>query len=292
MSSKIDVIKQLSYLVIESDKIDEWTGFASEFMGMEVRREGELLKIRMDEFSYRFIVQPGSSEDLFALGMMVASPDALRQLEDHLVAQGVEVMHGTEEEKLSRQVADLIWVRDPEGLRVEITCCPTIEATPVATPLIDGGFVTGNKGFGHVALCAADLAAAENFYMNVLGFKLTDYIVQDIQGIPINFTFMHVNPRHHTVALAGLPSPTRLNHMEVQVQSMDVIGRSMQRAKTLGINFYMNLGRHPNDRMLSFYVNTPSNFALEIGGCGIEVEDEASWQVRTYNAISEWGHLD
>lgn len=292
MSSKIDVIKQLSYLVIESDKIDEWTGFASEFMGMEVRREGELLKIRMDEFAYRFIVKQGASEDLLALGLMVASPEALRQMEDHLVGHGVEVQHGTPEEKAERQVADMIWVRDPEGLRVEISCGPTIAHTPVTTPLIEGGFVTGNKGFGHVALCAADLAAAEHFYMNVLGFKLSDYIVQDIQGIPINFTFMHVNPRHHTVALAGLPSPTRLNHMEVQVRDMDVIGRAMQRAKDQGVNFYMNLGRHPNDRMLSFYVNTPSNFALEIGGCGIEIEDDATWQVRTYDAISEWGHLD
>lgn len=292
MSSKIDVIKQLSYLIIESDKAQEWSRYATEFMGMQARREGGLLKIRMDEFAYRFIVQPGPSEDLFALGLLVGSPEALRQMEDHLVAKGIEVQHGTAEEKASRQVGDLIWVRDPEGLRIEITCNPTIEHKPVTTPLIDGGFVTGNKGFGHVALCAADLAAAEDFYMNVLGFKLSDYIVQDIQGIPINFTFMHVNPRHHTVALAGLPSPTRLNHMEVQVGDIDVIGRAMRRAKDLGIGLYMNLGRHPNDRMLSFYVNTPSNFALEIGACGIEIEDESTWQVRTYDAISEWGHLD
>lgn len=288
----MNLIKQLSYLVIESNKVAEWDTYANEFMGMQTRQDGELLKIRMDEFSYRFIVQPGPSEDLLALGLLVDSADALRQMESHLVAKGVEVQHGTAEEKASRQVGDLIWVRDPEGLRIEITCTPAICSQPLATPLIQGGFVTGNKGFGHVALCAADLAACENFYTNVLGFRLTDYIVQEIQGIPINFTFMHVNPRHHTVALAGLPSPTRLNHMEVQVASFDVIGRAMQRAKNQGINFYMNLGRHPNDRMLSFYVNTPSSFALEIGGCGIEVEDEATWQVRTYDAISEWGHLD
>lgn len=288
----MNLIKQLSYLVIESEKHQEWTTYAAEFMGMQTRQDGELLKIRMDEFAYRFIIKPGSSEDLFALGLLVDSPQALRQLEDQLVAKGVEVQHGTPEEKASREVSDLIWVSDPEGLRIEITCSPTIDTNPVPTPLVDGGFVTGNKGFGHVALCAADLAAAENFYMNVLGFKLTDYIVQDIQGIPINFTFMHVNPRHHTIALAGLPSPTRLNHMEVQVRDMDVIGRAMQRAKDQDISFYMNLGRHPNDRMLSFYVNTPSSFALEIGGCGLEIDDESSWQVRTYNAISEWGHLD
>jgi 2,3-dihydroxybiphenyl 1,2-dioxygenase len=288
----MDLIKQLAYLVIESSKTDEWQAYATDFMGMQTRRNGERLKIRMDEFSYRFIVQPGASDDLFALGLLVNSPAALKQMEDHLVSHGVEVQHGTPAELADREVQCLIWLRDPEGLRIEIICAPNILTEPVQTPLVPGGFSTGDKGFGHVALCAADLAACESFYRQVLGFKLTDYIVQEIQGIPINFTFMHVNPRHHSVALAGLPSPVRLNHMEVQVQSLDVVGRSMERAKALGINQYMNLGRHPNDRMLSVYLNTPSNFALEIGAEGLEIRDEAAWQVRTYNAISEWGHLD
>ena len=285
-------IQQLSYLVIESERLADWDRYATDFMGMRTRLDGDRLKIRMDDFSYRFIVQQGPAEDLCALGLLVNDLAALQALEAHLVGMGIEVQHATPDELAQREVAAMIWVRDPEGLRIEITCGATICTQPIDTPLVAGGFVTGDKGFGHVALCASDLAACEKFYMKALGFRLTDYIVQEIQGIPIHFTFMHVNPRHHSVALAGLPSPTRLNHMEVQVQDMDVIGRAMRRAKDLDIDLYMNLGRHPNDRMLSFYANTPSNFALEIGGCGLQIDDESTWQVRTYDAISEWGHLD
>jgi hypothetical protein len=52
----------------------------------------------------------------------------------------------------------------------------------------------------------------------------------------------------------------------------------------------MSLGRHTNDLMTSFYVRTPSGFEIEYGYGGVLIEDEASWQVDTYDAISLWGH--
>ena len=51
----------------------------------------------------------------------------------------------------------------------------------------------------------------------------------------------------------------------------------------------MGLGRHPNDRMFSFYVHTPSGFLLEFGAGGIVVDD-ADWEIKSYTRLSEWGH--
>ena len=47
--------------------------------------------------------------------------------------------------------------------------------------------------------------------------------------------------------------------------------------------------QHPNDQMLSFYARTPSGFAVEVGWGGRKVDD-ATWQVRTYDRTSTWGH--
>jgi hypothetical protein len=49
------------------------------------------------------------------------------------------------------------------------------------------------------------------------------------------------------------------------------------------------LGRHANDRMVSFYGVTPSRFAFELGW-GARRIDDRDWQVRTYDRISDWGH--
>lgn len=291
----MNLIQQLGYLVIESNQRQAWEDFAQRFLGMVVAPcpvNPTNLKIRMDEHAWRFIVQPGPSEDLMALGFLVDDEAALGQIEEHLVNKGVEVRHATGQELAERDVDAMLWLRDPEGLRIEVACGPRMFTSPPPNAVIPGGFVTGDMGFGHVALCAADLPLCEAFYRDVLGMRLTDYINQDIQGMNIRFTFMHVNPRHHSVALAGLPSSTRLNHMEVQVRDIDTVGRAVQRARDLDIPIYMNLGRHPNDRMFSLYVNTPSAFAFEIGAGGLEIRGETAWQVRTHDGISEWGHLE
>lgn len=291
----MNLIQQLGYLVIESNQRQAWEDFAQRYLGMMVapcRFNPANLKVRMDEHAWRFTVQPGPSEDLLALGFLVEDEAALRRFEAHLANLGVEFQHASERELAERDMDAMIWLRDPEGLRIEIACGPRISTSPPPNAVIPGGFVTGDMGFGHVALCATDLPTCEVFYQQVLGMRLSDHIHQDVQGMNIQFTFLHVNPRHHSVALAGLPSPTRLNHMEVQVRDIDTVGRALQRARDLDIPIYMNLGRHPNDRMFSLYVNTPSAFAFELGAGGLEIRDEASWQVKTHQGISEWGHLE
>ena len=63
----------------------------------------------------------------------------------------------------------------------------------------------------------------------------------------------------------------------------------MQRREQAAIPIVMNLGRHTNDKMLSFYMRKPSGFAVEYGWGGI-VGDDATWTVRRYQSGSLWGH--
>jgi hypothetical protein len=50
------------------------------------------------------------------------------------------------------------------------------------------------------------------------------------------------------------------------------------------------LGRHTNDHMTSFYVNTPSGFFIEYGWGG-RVIDRDEWQPHeTFDGPSLWGH--
>lgn len=285
------LIRELNYLVFESNKKDEWTKFATDFLGMDVEaKKNGNLHIRMDEQAYRFIVEPGDGETLKAAGFLVANMGDLATLEGDLREQGIKVTRGTAEELAERAVEGMIWFTDPEGLRLEVVATPSIVSGIWNSPKIPGGFVTGNQGFGHIALATADLPGTEKFYHHTLGFKISDYIVQDIQGINVRLTFFHVNPRHHTLALAGLPQPDRLHHFMVQVKDFDVVGHALDRARDMELPIHMAIGRHPNDKMLSFYVSTPSNFNVEFGVDGIEIDDE-TWEVRTYDALSEWGHM-
>ena len=91
------------------------------------------------------------------------------------------------------------------------------------------------------------------------------------------------------MALAPVAAPKRLNHIMLQVTSLDAVGRGLDRANAAGVPIASSLGKHTNDQMVSFYMQTPSGFDVEYGFGGIEIDD-ATWQVGAHHATSIWGH--
>lgn len=59
--------------------------------------------------------------------------------------------------------------------------------------------------------------------------------------------------------------------------------------QNLQVPIMMHLGRHTNDHMVSFYLRTPSGFAVEYGWGAREVDDR-TWQVQVHTSASIWGH--
>ena len=75
----------------------------------------------------------------------------------------------------------------------------------------------------------------------------------------------------------------------LEAASVDEVGMAFDRALRAGVRIQQTLGRHPNDRMFSFYAETPSGFQFEFGWGGRLVDDR-DWSPGQYDHISEWGH--
>ena len=75
----------------------------------------------------------------------------------------------------------------------------------------------------------------------------------------------------------------------VEVGSSDDVGLCLDRALRRKVPMSATLGRHVNDKMLSFYMKTPGGFDVEFGCEGLQVEDEG-WIARESTAVSLWGH--
>jgi hypothetical protein len=84
-------------------------------------------------------------------------------------------------------------------------------------------------------------------------------------------------------------APKRLHHFMLQLQTLDDVGSTYYLCQDQGVPITMNLGRHTNDHMTSFYMRTPSGFAVEYGWGAREVDD-ATWQVQLHTSGSIWGH--
>jgi len=107
------------------------------------------------------------------------------------------------------------------------------------------GYLAGALGIGHAVLMVEDFDAALAFYRDLLGFRVSDYINR-----PITACFLHVNPRHHSLALFK-HAPGGLHHLMMEVYSLDDVGQSYDIAQAEG-RVAVTLGRHPNDYMTSF----------------------------------------
>jgi len=102
--------------------------------------------------------------------------------------------------------------------------------------------------------------------------------------------FLGCNPRHHSLALAPMTSPAGIIHLMIEVATLDDVGRAMDRCAMRGGTISASLGRHANDHMVSFYVQTPGGFDIEYGTDGLVVDD-ATWVSRQTTAVSLWGHV-
>jgi hypothetical protein len=76
----------------------------------------------------------------------------------------------------------------------------------------------------------------------------------------------------------------------LECNSLDDVGSARDIARQAGTPIVIDLGRHMNDRMVSFYVANPSHFAIEYGWGGRTIDDSC-WQVGHYESVeSIWGH--
>jgi 2,3-dihydroxybiphenyl 1,2-dioxygenase len=255
-----------------------------------VARRGEdgSFALRMDDHEQRILVTPGPADDLAALGWELVNAGELDAVAQRLASAGVSMTAGTSEEAAWRRVAGLVKYEDPGGIPSELFYGPAIAKEPFRSSVVEAGFVTGDQGLGHAVINARSQEESKRFYRDVLGFRLSDHIICDLYGYKVNIAFFHANTRHHTIAF-GDSQKKRIHHFMIEARSMDDVGLAFDRALRAGVRIINTLGKHPNDKMFSFYAKTPSGFQFEFGWGGREVDD-ATWEPTTYDHISEWGH--
>lgn len=285
-------IEALGYLGLEVSDPDRWRHFATAILGLQAvdLPEGGFA-LRMDNSSARIFVAHGTADDIAFAGWEVRDAEALTALSSRLERLGVTVEHGTAELAARRRVAGLIRFADPEG-NVQEAFYGALQKTdaPFISPT-GARFKTGRQGLGHIVYACKDKAAMMDFFIDALGFCLSDHInTEVVPGRMLELSFLRCNGRHHSLALAPLPLPKKLVHLMCEVTSIDDVGRAMHRCLTEDIHLSFTLGRHSNDEMLSFYALSPSGFDIEYGWGGLEVDDE-SWHVLTHDCNSAWGHI-
>jgi 2,3-dihydroxybiphenyl 1,2-dioxygenase len=285
-------VSRLGYLGFEVSDLAAWERFAVDVLGLVVseRRSDGGLAFRLDDQAQRIMLHPGPRDDLVYAGFEVDDETTLRAVSDKLRDAGFPTQDMGGDIAHARRVKRVERVEDPNGVPIELFHGPTHADEAFRSSLVPSGFVTGDEGLGHVVFGTPDPQATERFYCELLGMRVSDRIEAELApGFSLLITFLHANPRHHTVAFAAAPMPKRMHHFMLEVGAMDDVGHAYDRCLTAGIQIANTLGVHPNDRVFSFYARTPSGFEVEFGYGGRKIDD-ATWKVERYDRMSVWGH--
>jgi 2,3-dihydroxybiphenyl 1,2-dioxygenase len=275
----------LGYAGFGSDALDDWRQFGTGLVGLQaVERGNSLLAFRMDDRKQRIVIDRAMAEGSRFFGWEVADAAALDALAARLEAAGVAVTAEPQTLADARRVHGLISFGDPEGNRLEAFYGAEIDETPFKPGRSISGFRTGALGLGHAVLTVQNIDPMMAFYVDVLGFGLSDYILK-----PFRAYFFHVNARHHSLAMIET-GKSGMHHLMVELYSLDDVGQAYDIAQYQEDRVSVTLGRHTNDLMTSFYCKSPSAFMIECGWGGREI-DPANWKpVEMTDGPSLWGH--
>lgn len=278
-------IAALGYMCVGGSDLDDWSDFATRWLGMQQTENGAIQRrFRMDDRAQRLIIDRNLPAGACTFGWEVADQAALNDLAARLEDAGTPVLQEPVALADQRQVAALISFADPAGNRLEAFWGAEQADDPFRPGRAISGFRTGPLGMGHVVLSVPQIDPMLTFYRDLLGFRLSDYILR-----PFRAYFMHVNPRHHSLALIETGKHA-VHHLMVELFSFDDVGQGYDIALGEPERIATTLGRHPNDLMTSFYLRSPAGFMVEYGWGGREVDD-ATWKPEEVTVgPSLWGH--
>ena len=294
-------LKSLGYINISTSSIDRWRHFAFGVLGFAEGKgpqngDASALYLRMDERAARIIVVPGETDRVLTVGWEVRDHSALQRVKAVLDGAGVAFKQLSVAEAGARRVEEVITFEDPAGTTLEVFHGPVLDHSPVITPF-GAKFVTGDQGLGHIVLPATDPGGTFDFYTEVLGFRsrgafrvpLTPKGPKEFG--PVRVRFLGINERHHSLAIcpAAHQRDPRVIHIMVEVDTLDAVGQALDRINAEGIQLSSTLGRHTNDKMVSFYVRAPGDWDIEFGTDGMRV-DETYYTAEEITADSYWGH--
>jgi catechol 2,3-dioxygenase len=130
----------------------------------------------------------------------------------------------------------------------------------------------------HVVLNSAKISDETKFFIDALGFKLSDSTQM--------MDFVRCCSDHHSIAVARGSGPN-LNHMAFEMDNIDGLMRGAGRMKHHGFNIEWGVGRHgPGDNVFSYFVE-PNGFVVEYT-TEIQQVDEATYMA---NDAEYWANF-
>lgn len=220
-------------------------------------------------------IEPGSARHMATLSFAAHDADAVDAVAERVRESGIDLIDGpgTRDEPGGGW---MVRFADPEGRVIEVSAGVTPHESELDT--------SGPTGLSHVVLNSVDPAASRRFFVDVLGFVVSDWYENDLM------VFLRCNPVHHCVVFQPNEFAT-VNHVAFEVDTVDDVMKAMGRLGGLGLEPVWGPGRHGPGGNVFCYFADPAGTVIEYTAELFEVDD--SWEAREWKRTpqnaDQWG---
>lgn len=165
---------------------------------------------------------------------------------------------------------------DPEGRRLRI-----VTEMDAADPI--HGPPSIPHRLSHVVLNTVDIDLLCEFYVTVLGFRVSDWSEHQM-------VFLRNQTDHHTIAFNQAPHAS-VNHIAYELDSLDGFLTAVGRMRSAGVDPLWGIGRHgPGNNAFAYY-GDPAGFVPEFTTDLEQIVHDSSWVPRVWKRIPSQSDL-
>jgi 2,3-dihydroxy-p-cumate/2,3-dihydroxybenzoate 3,4-dioxygenase len=244
---------RLGYATLQVTNLADSIHFYSNLVGLNLARsQRNCAWLRCSDKPYDLILEQGEVPGIRRIGFELAGIDDLTAAFAHVSLQGLNPAWSNSDTLREQQVARGFRFNNPDsGLELDFYTQQQ-SAGAAFNPT-----VAKIERLGHVVFNVRSYAPAHRFWVDQLGFAISDHVPGKIA-----FLRCYPNPLHHSLALLTAPDEG-LNHVNFMVSGIDDVGMAMNRMKRAGVPIVFGPGRHLPSGSIFLYFLDPDGMTAE-----------------------------
>ncbi len=268
--------KYVSHVALKTRDVEQQANFYNHMVGLgETERDSAgRIYLRCNANHHAVVLIPTTETGIDHYALDVGGPAELDAAATALTHAGIPYeTEGTVE--LGQAAA--LRLRDPDGYVVEL-----VGGMSQVSPTYGPRAVQPRK-LGHITLLVDDCKRSAEFYSEVLGFRVSDW-VEDI------FLWMRCNPDHHGLAFAKGSSGI-MHHFAFEVLDFSYLARQADHLMQHGYTLLYGPGRHGPGRNQFEYFRDPERNLVEFTCDVQQIWDDATYVPKVWSTQELWVNL-
>ena len=250
-------VLRLGQATFETPDVDRLTDYYVEVIGLRAVRDKDRAILSTAVGQEVAIFKPGPVPRCTNMSFQVSPRLDLADIEKTLQKDGIRSERRSD---ITPSLRSMTVFEDPKGTEIEL-----FTESAASAPVETAGIAP--RKLGHVAFLVSDAKALSEFYIKLLGFRVSDWI-EDY------FVFLRCSPDHHTVNFISGVGPSFMHHIAYELEDWAHLQRACDTLARHNRPIIWGPGRHGVGHNVFVYHRDPDDHIIELFAEMDQMKDE------------------